>query len=93
MFQLDYVNSANCFFAEFLCSFALILVIFAVTDKNNSPPPAGIVPIAVFAVIFGVSAGLGLQTGASTNPARDLGPRLMTAIVGYGEPGTLPCVN
>jgi len=85
-YALDYVSDVNCFFDEFLCSFALLLVIFAVTDHHNGPPPPGLVPLAVFAVIFGITAGLGLQTSFAINPARDLGPRIVTAIVGYGEP-------
>jgi aquaglyceroporin related protein len=55
-----------------------------VTDKHNTAPPSYVVPLAVFAAMFAITAGLGLQTSFAINPARDLGPRIVTAIVGYG---------
>lgn len=43
------------------------------------------VPVALFITILGIGASLGFQTGYAINPARDLGPRLLTAMVGYGR--------
>lgn len=63
-------------------------MIFAVTDKRNGPPPAGMLPLVVFILILGLGAGWGMQTAYAINPARDLGPRIMTAMVGYGRAGT-----
>ncbi|KAI9465520.1 major intrinsic protein superfamily membrane channel protein [Lactarius psammicola] len=83
-FALDYMPSANCFFDEFIGTFILLLVVFAVTDKKNAVP-AGFVPLVVFLTILGVGTSFGMQTGFAINPARDLGPRIMTAMVGYGR--------
>jgi len=83
-YALDYMPSANCFFDEFIGTFILLMVVFAVTDKRNGPPPAGLVPLVVFIAILGIAVAFGMQTGFAINPARDLGPRLMTAMVGYG---------
>jgi aquaglyceroporin related protein len=83
-YALDYMPSANCFFDEFLGTFVLLLVIFAVTDKRSGTP-AGFVPLIVFITIIGIGTSLGMQTGFALNPARDLGPRIMTAMVGYGR--------
>lgn len=66
----------------------LLLVVFAVTDRNNGPPPAGLVPLTIFFVILGIGVALGMETGYAINPARDLGPRLLTSMVGYGKAGT-----
>jgi aquaglyceroporin related protein, other eukaryote len=57
----------------------------AVTDKANGPPPAGLNALVFFILILGIGAALGMETGYAINPARDLGPRLMTAMVGYGS--------
>ncbi|KAH9980304.1 putative aquaporin 4 [Lactifluus volemus] len=91
-YALDYMPSANCFFDEFLGTFILLLVLFAVTDKKNGPPPAGLVPLVVFIIFLAISVAFGAQTGFAVNPARDLGPRIMTAMVGYGREGTSPCL-
>lgn len=85
-FAADYLPSANCFFDEFIGTFVLLLVLFAVTDgrrKNVLSP--GLVPLVVFIAILGIAVAFGFQTGFAINPARDLGPRIMTAMVGYGR--------
>ncbi|KAI0254575.1 aquaporin-like protein [Lactifluus subvellereus] len=84
-YTLDYMPAANCFFDEFIGTFILLLVVFAVTDKRNGPPPPGLVPLVVFITILGIAVAFGMQTGFAINPARDLGPRIMTAMVGYGR--------
>lgn len=66
----------------------LIIAILSVTDKRNGPPPPGLVPLALFFTILGIGLGLGMETGYAINPARDLGPRILTAMVGYGRDGT-----
>jgi aquaglyceroporin related protein len=39
------------------------MVVFAVTDKRNGPPPAGLVPLVVFIAILGIAVAFGMQTG------------------------------
>ena len=65
----------------------LIIGILIATDKQNGPAPPGVVPLAIFFIILGIGAALGMETGFAINPARDFGPRILTAMVGYGKAG------
>jgi MIP family channel proteins len=62
----------------------LVGVIFAITDARNSPAPAGVVPVVVGLLVLLIGATFGYNSGYAINPARDLGPRLFTAIAGWG---------
>ncbi|KAF8748616.1 MIP aquaporin family [Rhizoctonia solani] len=84
-FPIAYLSNFQSFFSEALGTAVLLLVLAAITDKRNGPPPSGLVPLAVFITILGEGACLGMQTGYAINPARDLGPRLMCWIAGYGR--------
>lgn len=98
-------DTAACFFSEFLATAILLIVVLAVTDKSNGPPPAGLVPLVLFILILGEGASLGMETAYALNPvrffcssyyasvevtflffkARDLGPRIALAMVGYSK--------
>ncbi|KAI6129768.1 major intrinsic protein superfamily membrane channel protein [Pisolithus croceorrhizus] len=84
-YAADYMSSVSCFFSEFLASAMLIIPILAVTDKRIEPTPVWLVPATVFVALLGISLALGMDTGFAVNPARDLGPRILTAMVGYGK--------
>ncbi|KAG6848277.1 hypothetical protein H0H93_001620 [Arthromyces matolae] len=84
-FAADYTTNVSAFFSEFLGTALLVFVILAATDKHNAPAPAGLLPVALFITFIGIAAGLGIDTGFAINPARDLGPRLLTSMVGYGK--------
>ncbi|KII90844.1 hypothetical protein PLICRDRAFT_107336 [Plicaturopsis crispa FD-325 SS-3] len=84
-YSADYMTNVSAFFDEFLGTAVLLLVVLAVTDRKNSPPPSGLVPLVLFITILGIGACLGMQTAYAINPARDLGPRILTAMVGYGK--------
>jgi MIP family channel proteins len=62
----------------------LMLVIFALTDTRNTPPAPSFAPIVVGLVVVAIGASLGFNSGYAINPARDRGPRLFTAIAGWG---------
>jgi MIP family channel proteins len=62
----------------------LVAVIFALTDKRNAPPAAGQGPVLVGLLVVAIGAAFGFNSGYAINPARDFGPRLFTAIAGWG---------
>ncbi|TFK73626.1 aquaporin [Pluteus cervinus] len=84
-YALDYMTNVSSFFEEFLGTAILLFVIFAMIDKKNMPPPAGLNPLLLFFLILAIGACIGMQTGYAINPARDLGPRILTSMVGYGK--------
>jgi len=62
----------------------LVAVIFGITDARNSPPPAGLTPVIVGLLVVLIGATFGFNAGYAINPARDFGPRLFTAVAGWG---------
>jgi MIP family channel proteins len=62
----------------------LVGVILAITDSRNSPAPAGLAPVIVGLLVVLIGATFGFNSGYAINPARDLAPRLFTAIAGWG---------
>ena len=62
----------------------LVAVIFGITDSRNSPAPAGLAPVVVGLLVVLIGATFGFNSGYAINPARDFGPRLFTAMAGWG---------
>ncbi|KAJ7767505.1 aquaporin [Mycena maculata] len=84
-YAADYMTSVSSFFSEFLATAVLCIMVLAINDKTNCPPPPGLAPLVLFLLILGIGASLGMETAYAINPARDLGPRILTAMVGYGK--------
>jgi len=84
-YPLEYMTDAACFFNEFVDSAVLLMVVLAISDSNNAAPPDGLNPLVLFLLILGIGACLGMQTAYCINPARDLGPRLVTWMAGYSR--------
>jgi MIP family channel proteins len=61
----------------------LLLVIMAIGDaRNNAAGNLG--PIVVGFLVMAIGMAFGFNAGYAINPARDLGPRLFTAVAGWG---------
>jgi MIP family channel proteins len=63
----------------------LVAAVFALSDERNAPPPAGLTPVLVGLTVMAIGMGFGVNAGYAINPARDLGPRLFTAVAGWGS--------
>jgi glycerol uptake facilitator protein len=76
-------NTGANILTEAIGTFMLALAILAIFSKavSASGPAAGLGPYLVGAVVWGVGLALGGPTGFAINPARDLGPRIMHAIL------------
>ena len=62
----------------------LLLVIFALGDARNQAPEPRIAPLVVGGLVVLIGMTFGYNAGYAINPARDLGPRLFTALAGWG---------
>lgn len=62
----------------------LLLGLSALSDRRNCPAGAGTKPIAVGLLVLLIGLSLGSNSGYAINPTRDLGPRIFTAIAGWG---------
>ena len=62
----------------------LVLCVMAITDKNNMAIPKGMTPFGVGLIVTVIGMTLGSNCGYAINPARDLGPRIFTAMAGWG---------
>jgi glycerol uptake facilitator protein len=63
----------------------LLAFVFAVIDEFNTPVRANLAPIAIGAVVVAIGLSFGANAGYAINPARDLGPRLLAWIAGWGK--------
>lgn len=70
---------------EALGAAVLVLVVFALTDPANPAAPGpGRAPLLIGATVAVLIAVFAPLTQAGWNPARDLGPRLVALLAGYG---------
>ncbi len=65
--------------AEIIGTFVFILSILFITKSQNSLGSLDALPVAL--LVLGIGLSLGGPTGYAINPARDLGPRIMHAIL------------
>lgn len=63
----------------------LVIVIFALSDQKNISPTSNLTPLLVGAAVVLIGMTFGFNSGYAINPARDLAPRLFTALFGWGS--------
>jgi glycerol uptake facilitator len=59
----------------------LVAFVFAVTDEFNQPVLSNLAPLIVGFIVVAVGISFGANAGYAINPARDLGPRIVHAIL------------
>jgi glycerol uptake facilitator protein len=71
------------FLSEVIATFVLVFVVGAILSKRvaSTGPAAGLGPLLVGSLVWGIGLSLGGTTGYAINPARDLGPRIAHAIL------------
>lgn len=79
-----YVSTWNCLGDQILGTALLLISILAITDPRNMQPTKGVTAISIGLSVVVIGMTFGLNCGYAINPARDLGPRIFTAIGGWG---------
>lgn len=80
----SFASAGTSFANEFVATAILACAILALGDDSNAPPGAGMHALIVGLVVTVLTMAFGYNTGACLNPARDFGPRVAAAVVGYG---------
>lgn len=80
------VTLASAMVTEVFGTFLLVLLVLALTEGCNvGRPDNSLAPIIIGLVVASIIYLIGPLTQAGLNPARDLAPRLLTWIMGWGK--------
>jgi MIP family channel proteins len=77
------VDTLRAFSSEIVCSTVLLFVVFALMHRCDAGHRT-VQPVLIGMLVTLISLGMGVNTGPSMNPVRDLGPRTFTALAGWG---------
>lgn len=84
------VSTTTAFLAEAIGTFALVFMIFSLTEGCNlGRPDNALAPLFIGATVAIIIAVIAPLTQAGLNPARDLGPRIFSVLAGW-EDAALP---
>jgi glycerol uptake facilitator protein len=78
------VQWGNALFDQILGTALLVGVILAITDKRNQAVESNLAPVVIGLLVVVIGMAMGGNAGYAINPARDLGPRILSAFGGWG---------
>jgi len=73
-------NTVANIITEIIGTFLLVFGVLAITNEGNALT-SGLAPLLVGLLVLAIGLSLGGPTGYAINPARDLGPRIMHAVL------------
>lgn len=79
-----FLSIAGGFVDQVVGTALLAIGALAITDPKGSAPPAWMVPPLIGGLVVAIGVAFGFNAGYAINPARDLGPRVFTALAGWG---------
>lgn len=79
-----HLGFAQAFGVELVITAIMMAMIMALTDDGNGIPRGPLAPLLIGLLIAVIGAAMGPLTGFALNPARDMGPKIFTALAGWG---------
>jgi len=79
----EFVSNMTGFTDQLLGTALFIGTIFALLDKKNAAVGSNLAPFLIGLIIVTAGTTFGINAGFGLNPARDLGPRIFTAMAGW----------
>ncbi|XP_061788738.1 aquaporin-7 isoform X1 [Nerophis lumbriciformis] len=83
-YPAPYLSLLGGFIDQVFGTAMLLLCLVALSDQRNKPAAAGNEPAIVGLLVLLIGISLGSNSGYAINPTRDIGPRLFTAMAGWG---------
>ena len=83
-YPAPYLSTMGGLIDQIIGTAMLLLVIRALGDARNNPTVGNLGPVIVGFLVIVIGMCYGLNAGYAINPARDFGPRLFTALAGWG---------
>lgn len=81
----DFLSVGNGLGDQIMGTALLLMCVMAITDTRNLNTPKGVAPLMIGFCVSAIGMAYGYNCGYPINPARDLSPRLFTAIAGWGN--------
>jgi len=82
---MENITNPKAMMIELILTALLVMGVMAMTEPLNTSSPKGLgAAISVGLLVAGIGAAAGKLTGFAINPARDFGPKLFTALAGWG---------
>ncbi|XP_029503265.1 aquaporin-10-like [Oncorhynchus nerka] len=80
----EHLSLSSSILDQVVATAMLMLCILPLDEQKNSPAPDALIPPIVAVVVLGIGMSMSSNCGGAINPARDLGPRLLTLTAGWG---------
>ncbi|CAK4096901.1 unnamed protein product [Aphanomyces euteiches] len=84
-YPASWENNGRALVNEMIGTALLVFTIFNVDDPANMPTNRVMKPLTVGLIVVVLVQSFSLSTGAALNPARDFGPRVLSACAGWGS--------
>lgn len=83
-FPQTFTSTFTCVIDQIVGTGLLLVAVCSITDERNMNVPKGMAPLMIGLTLCSIMFGFASNCGAPLNPARDLGPRIFTAMAGWG---------